>query len=400
MTSVETEKDFTVRRNARVEVVDILRGFAIMGIIILHSVEHFNFYRYPSEIPFEWMKFTDKAIWDSLFFTFGGKAYAIFALLFGFSFYIQDDNERLRGRDFRLRYVWRLFILLIIGQFNAAFFTGEVLTMYALIGIVLPLCCRLNNRALITLAILFLLQPVEWIKVFYAVFNPEYVSTAGFDYWAVTFKAQSEASFWEMVKVNLYEGQLASLTWAWENGRIFQTAGLFLTGLWMGRTKLFLFSKTHNLVWLKYLLFALILFFPLNGLYNMMRGFISNKEILTPLLLIIKSYANLCFTIMLVVMVVMVYYYSTKKKWLLKLAPYGRMSLTNYISQSLIGSLFFYHWGFYLNLGRTASILFGIALFIFQLVFCTIWLKHFSHGPFESLWKRLTWLHSKREKRK
>ncbi|MDR2913347.1 MAG: DUF418 domain-containing protein [Tannerella sp.] len=385
-----------MKKKSRVEVVDVLRGFAIMGIIILHSIEHFNFYRFPPEIPFEWMKFTDKAIWDGLFFAFGGKAYAIFALLFGFSFYIQDDNEKKRGHDFRLRFLWRLVILFLLGQFNAAFFTAEILTMYAMVGIILPLCCRLNNKILITLAIILLLQPMEWIKVIYAVINPDYISPAGVNYWAVTYKAQCEASFWEMVKVNLYEGQLASLTWAWEHGRIFQTAGLFLTGLWLGRTKLFIYSKEHNLAWHKYLLVAFILFFPLNGLHGMMPDFIANKEILRPFQLIIKSYANLCFMTVLVVMVLMVYYYSVKKKWLLRLVPYGRMSLTNYISQSIIGSLFFYNWGFNLNIGITYSALFGVALFLLQLTFCTVWLKHFTHGPFEALWKRLTWLGSNR----
>ncbi|MEG0456342.1 MAG: hypothetical protein RR559_13550, partial [Bacteroides sp.] len=73
-------------RNARVDVADVLRGLAVMGIIVLHSIEHFNFYSFPESVPFEWMKFTDQAIWRGLFFAFGGKAYAVFALLFGFSF--------------------------------------------------------------------------------------------------------------------------------------------------------------------------------------------------------------------------------------------------------------------------------------------------------------------------
>ena len=386
----------TMKKNSRVEVVDVLRGFAIMGIIILHSIEHFNFYRYPSETPFEWMKFTDKAIWDGLFFAFGGKAYAIFALLFGFSFYIQDDNERRRGGDFRLRFLWRLVILFFLGQFNAAFFTAEILTLYAMVGIVLPLCCRLNNRTLIFIAVILLLQPMEWVKVIHAFINPDYIPPAGVNYWAATYKAQCEASFWEMAKVNLYEGQLASLTWAWEHGRIFQTAGLFLSGLWIGRTQLFIYSEKQDHLWHRYLLAALILFFPLTGLFGMMPDFISNKEILKPLQLILKSYANLCFMISLVVMVIMVYYYSEKKKWLLKLVPYGRMSLTNYISQSIIGSLFFYNWGFNLNIGVTYSALFGIALFLAQLIFCTIWLKKFTRGPFEAVWKQLTWIGSKR----
>lgn len=75
---------------------------------------------------------------NGLFFVFSNKAYAIFALLFGFSFYIQDNNQQRRGKDFRLRFIWRMALLFIIGQFNAAFFTGEILTMYAMLGLILP----------------------------------------------------------------------------------------------------------------------------------------------------------------------------------------------------------------------------------------------------------------------
>lgn len=84
--------------NARIDVADVLRGLAVMGIIILHSIEHFNFYSFPDTVPCEWMKFTDKAIWNGLFFVFSNKAYAVFALLFGFSFYIQDNNQQRRGQ--------------------------------------------------------------------------------------------------------------------------------------------------------------------------------------------------------------------------------------------------------------------------------------------------------------
>ena len=62
--------------NARVDVADVLRGLAVMGIIILHSIEHFNFYSFPDTVPCEWMKFTDKAIWNGLFFVFSNNAAA------------------------------------------------------------------------------------------------------------------------------------------------------------------------------------------------------------------------------------------------------------------------------------------------------------------------------------
>ena len=85
-----------LKGHARVDVADVLRGLAVMGIIILHSIEHFNFYSFPDTAgQSAWLNFSDKAIWNGLFFMFGGKAYAIFALLFGFSFFIQDDNQRL-----------------------------------------------------------------------------------------------------------------------------------------------------------------------------------------------------------------------------------------------------------------------------------------------------------------
>lgn len=116
---METKVISTIKGHARVDVADVLRGLAVMGIIILHSIEHFNFYSFPdTTTQSDWLNFTDKAIWNGLFFMFGGKAYAVFALLFGFSFFIQNDNQRMRGNDFRLRFCWRLILLFLIGNIN------------------------------------------------------------------------------------------------------------------------------------------------------------------------------------------------------------------------------------------------------------------------------------------
>jgi len=77
--------------NVRLHVVDALRGFAIVSIMLLHNLEHFDFYFFPQNLPV-WMKALDKNIWDTMFFLFSGKSYAIFALLFGLTFFIQSDN--------------------------------------------------------------------------------------------------------------------------------------------------------------------------------------------------------------------------------------------------------------------------------------------------------------------
>ena len=89
--------EHALQSRPRIEVVDALRGFAVMAIILLHNIEHFNLYNFP-EATTDFMKALDKGVWDTLFFLFSGKAYAIFALLFGFSFFIQFDNQARKGR--------------------------------------------------------------------------------------------------------------------------------------------------------------------------------------------------------------------------------------------------------------------------------------------------------------
>ncbi|MBP9587099.1 MAG: DUF418 domain-containing protein [Bacteroides sp.] len=385
--------------NARVDVADVLRGLAVMGIIVLHSIEHFNFYSFPESVPFEWMKFTDQAIWRGLFFAFGGKAYAVFALLFGFSFYIQDNNQQRRGKDFRFRFIWRLCILFVIGQFNAAFFTGEILMMYALLGVILPLFCRLSDRTVAIVALVLILQPIDWVKVVWALCNPDYEAGKSLanHYFGIAYEVQKHGTFLETLRMNLWEGQMANMTWALEHGRIMQTPGLFLFGMLIGRRGLFLYNAQHEQIWLKTLAFSLLCFFPLYGLNNMLPEFVSRGALLAPLRVIVSSLSNLSFMLVMVSGLLITFYRIHDRSFLMRFTAYGKMSMTNYIGQSVIGSLLFYHWGFELGryLGITYSLLFGIIFVLLQMAFCSWWMKHHKHGPFEGLWKRLTWIGKK-----
>lgn len=72
-------------KNSRVEVVDALRGFAVMAILLVHNLEHFIFPVYPVESA-EWLSVLDQGVFNVVFSLFAGKAYAIFAMLFGFTF--------------------------------------------------------------------------------------------------------------------------------------------------------------------------------------------------------------------------------------------------------------------------------------------------------------------------
>ncbi|NMA74410.1 MAG: DUF418 domain-containing protein [Bacteroidales bacterium] len=388
--------------NQRIVAVDVLRGLAVMAIVLLHSIEHFNFYVFPEVVP-GWMEFTDKAIWDSFFFLFGGKAYAVFALLFGFGFYIQYENERKRGRDFRLRFLWRMVLLFLLGQLNAMFFTGEVLTTYAILGVILPLLCRLNNRTLMIVIVICMLQPIDLGRIIYALMNPEFQmaqSSLDSHFWNVSYQVRHVGNFWQTAKMNLWEGQLASMAWALLNGRVMQILGLFLLGLFLGRKEFFVETPQNKMLWLKLLGFSLLAFFPLYGLTNMLPDFVSRKELLEPLNIILSSLHKLSFMFVLVTAFLLVYYLAKNNNLLNKLAPFGKMSLSNYIFQSIIGSFLFYSWGLYLGqyLSITYSLIVGIILFLVQWTFCVWWLKTHRYGPFEAIWRRLTWIGTDRYK--
>lgn len=384
----------TIKKHGRVEVADVLRGFAVLAIIMLHAIEHFNFYQFPdAETRGTFLAFADKAVWDGLFFAFGGKAYAIFALLFGFSFFIQHDNQRLRGNDFRLRFCWRLLLLLLIGQINAAFFTGEVLVLYAIVGFVLVLTCRLGNRTLVAIAAVCMLQPVCIYQIIRAVTDTGYtmatLNTSA--YWGATYAAQDTGTFWETVRVNLWEGQLASLAWAWDNGRVFQTASLFMFGMLIGRNGWF--GRKYLRGWGIALACALICFFPLNGLSQIVSDYIDNRNLLVPLRLLLTSLAKVSFMVILVAGIIFGYYCTRRLGRALRLlVPYGRMSMTNYVTQGIIGSTIYYNWGLHLHAGIIESELIGLAIFATQYLLCRIWTRLHSHGPLEYLWKKATWI--------
>ena len=109
---------------SRIEVVDALRGFAVMAIILVHNLEHFIFPVYPTDPP-GWLHILDQGTFGVVFALFAGKAYAIFALLFGFTFYIQTSNQKKLGKDFGYRFLWRLVLLAGFATLNAAFSPPE-----------------------------------------------------------------------------------------------------------------------------------------------------------------------------------------------------------------------------------------------------------------------------------
>lgn len=397
-------------KSPRVEAVDAIRGIAVAMILMLHSIEHFNFYEFTTpESP--WLKLTDQIIWDSLWFTIGGKAYAIFALLFGFSFHIMLSNAQQRGQGFRGRFVWRMLLLFLFGNLNGAFFCGEVLVLYSIVGLIMPFVCTLRTRTVLILSAVCLLQPVEWMKMIYAAIHPDAASILTFDYgshWQNAMNALREGNFLDTLRVNLWDGQIFSLAWAWGAGRFFQTAALFMIGMVAGRLQWFAHTQENRRLWARILAVSLILFFILSGLHALIPQYANSlpqdaDTVLTilhqgtfsqPLLSIIGSLKNCAFMFLLVTGMLFAFYGTRLQRLMRGIMPYGRMSLTNYVMQSMIGAFLFYHWGLHLQLCHTWSELLGISVLVVQILFCRWWMAHHRRGPLEEIWSRLTWLKS------
>ena len=396
-----SENAFSLK-TPRIEVIDALRGLAIMAIMLLHNLEHFDFYYLPEYLP-EPIKVLDKIIWDTLFFLFAGKSYAIFSLLFGFSFFIQYDNQRKKGNDFRWRYVWRLAILFVFGLVNTLFFSGDILMMYAVLGLILIPVCNLNTKYVLIIATFLLMLPMEWFNFFNILFNPDYILPVNRSnaYYGDMYTYLSGNSFVDHTVGNISIGRWASVFWSWENGRFFQAPALFMFGMIAGRKQLFVASAASIAFWKKALLFAITLFIPLFAFKTYLPVLIVNKDIVNSLLIIFTSWSNVTFMVVLVSSFVLLYQKEAVNRVLIKLIPFGKMSLTSYFSQSILGSFIYYRYGLglYQYTGATFGLLIGIVLFLLQLGFCTWWLKTHKQGPLEALWHKLTWISFGKEKK-
>lgn len=378
--------------NSRLEVIDALRGFAIVSIMLLHNIEHFDFYFAPSGLP-DWLKAVDKLVWDSLFFLFGGKSYAIFALLFGMTFYIQHHNREVRGDDFRPRFAWRLALLLGFGVLNSMFYHGDILSIYAVLGLTLIPVARLSQRWVLTVAVILLLQPYAWWEVIQALSQPDQKlpDPASWAYFGRANDYFAHGSALQVWAGNVTNGKTGVILWSWENGRIFQIPALFMLGMLAGRRGVF--KEGKRLFWRKALLIAGLVFIPLYVLKTWPETWPVGQALQRPLLVIITSWSNLALMVVLVSLFVLLFH---TLRWLQVFSPLGRMSLTSYVVQSIIGTSIYYGFGLgmYQYTGASFALAIGIALALLQRQFSVWWLARHAQGPLETVWHRLTWLGS------
>jgi uncharacterized protein len=378
--------------------VDALRGFALLGIVLFHNLEHFNFY---NETPFnpEWAKALDGYVWDFLALIFSGKAYSIFSILFGFSFWVQYSNQKARGNHFAGRFAWRMVLLICFGTFHSLFYNGDILSMYALLGFVLILTRKWSNKAVLILAFLCILQPIDWIKLLMALQDPNWkMAHPSWVYSAELHDARVNGSYLTMVWKNFTYGQLSNFCWIWNYGRLCQATGLFLLGMTLARKQMF--SDVKPAFWIK----TLILSIPASYILGWFKGYMVTNVITGGHAelaeIILNLYICVPQTLILLSILILAWHYSSYlRKALGWLAPYGRTSLTNYITQSIVGTYicFGYGFGLYEYCGATLSAIVGIIIVTTQVLISHWWLHRYKQGPFEWLWKQATWLGSKRK---
>ena len=387
--------------NTRIDVADVLRGIAIGGIVLIHFIEQLNFYQFrePSTPVMGWL---NQAVWDTTFFLLAGKMYAIFSLLFGLSFFIQHDNQAQRGVDFRPRFVWRMVLLFLFGLFDLLFYNGDILTVYAVCGVLVLPFIRASDRVLITAAVILLLHPIELVYIVLGLINPEtpplYLGSK--ELFANVLPAQSGGSWLDVAIEGIRSGFPVNFTWSIEHGRMTQTPFLFLLGIYLGRKRLF-YNEGNNLrIWTKVLVWSLVAFVVLAPAFEFIPDMVDTPCIRRSLGTMLKMWRNIASMLAIVSGVVILFYTRPKvHDALMKIAPYGKMSLTNYLGQSIIGGFIFYNWGLglYRYTGHAVALLIGAVVVVAQCYFCRWWLQSHSHGPFESLWRKLTWINSKKE---
>lgn len=380
----------------RVEVVDVLRGFSLLLIILLHALGHFNFNSSTSSInqP-DWLNVLDYSIANSFHSTFAGKAYALFAMMFGYSFALKYGENFGQKNYFVFRYLIRFLLLAFFALLLGAFFPGEGLMLFAIVGLVLIFVRHLKKSVLFIIAALFLIEPYEWYKLISFWFDSSYVFPANesVELWKELKQTQLLDSFWEFVKTNTLDGHINSFFLASETGRLEETAGLFVLGLWLGKKSKFYTAPLTTLFWRRFLLKSLLAYFPLSWLVNNFDQLFTNKIYLTALKPTLVHYQDLAFDLTLIAFLVLLYQIPFYKKYLKQFRYCGQMSLTVYSIQCILGSFVFYNWG--LGMGiysqQTIGLVLGILFFYLIHKFSKYWIKKYQRGPIEAIWHKLTW---------
>lgn len=382
----------------RINSIDALRGFALIGIVLWHCMEHFDLFYLPEVASPFWQK-VDAGVFNTLEFLFAGKSYALFSLLFGLSFFMQMDSQATKGVDFRGRFLWRLALLFVLGYINGIVYMGEFFVVYATLGIFLIPLYKVPSKWLLVLAFLLFLQIPGIISFVSLLSNnvpnePNALKVYMDGLYVESGNVFMFGSLGDVLQFNLWKGQMAKYLWVINNFRYMQLIGLFIIGMLIGRMGIHKSEEKMVKYSYKALPYSIAVFVVFYVIALLLPCLGVEGYALETGQMLFKNFGNLGQTMLYICLFTLAYYKLKGHKWLDRIAPVGRMSVTNYMMQSWLGVILFY--GFGGNLTPQCSYLqcalVGVAICIVQILFSNWWMKRYYYGPVEWIWRVATWM--------
>lgn len=393
-----------VRPRERFIILDALRGLALFGICLANFPE-FSLYTFQSPEVVSAMPTAgmDRVVRFFQYVFIDGKFYSLFSLLFGIGFSIMMSHSMEKGRDGLAVFYRRMGILAVIGLLHLMLlWSGDILLLYALTGLLLPLFRNVPDRKLLAMAAVLVFCPVlmDALKVLSGYrfdlaapvggavryFNGlSGITDANFGRWLVDGEHYSD-----VLKFTL-SGAFIRVQELLEGNRVFKVLGLFLLGLYVGRKGIYASLETRRELLKKVCRCGFLAGLPLSFLYAAHALHLLGGGPVAGAFL----YAVSVIPLSLAYAAVFCLWYLRRREALLfrALAAPGRMALSNYIGQSVLGMILFYGIGF--RLGATLGLVqvewIASAVFLFQMLLSRVWLKFCLFGPLEWVWRMLTY---------
>ena len=394
-------------KSERIEFIDALRGFTLLGIGIVHMVEQYYAGPHPSKFQNFHVKFLGDEIISGLVGIFiSGKFYMIFSFLFGLSFFLQLKNSDGSIR-FALRFIWRLVILFLIGFVHHLHYRGDILTIYAVLGLALVAVHKMPDKFILVIGLLLMLNvPSIVVRAINAVqYDPTKKENPMDSFMGndstnqIYYNTVKNGSYLSLMTANLNEFAFKA-NFQVESGRVYITTGLFLLGLYVGRKKVFenildrkaLFKKGLKLcLWtlLGCVIFSAVFF----GGFQLLKIEL-NQSIQWLVGGAVFDVFNASLALLYCCTLALLFQKAIWQKRLGGLYFVGRMGLTTYLLQTAFGVILFFGVGFGLlgEIGALLSTGLSILFFVLQVQFSKWWLARFKYGLFEWLWRSLSLL--------
>lgn len=388
----------------RIEAMDVLRGFALFGILLM-NLEGFVGPVLASGTGLDpKLVGMDRTVDLLVYVLVQGKFYTLFSLLFGMGFAVMSQRAEQASRPFAGVYWRRGLVLLALGAMHALFvWAGDILMMYALCSFLLLAFRPLPYRWYVWLGLGAYAMPIGFMFLMGGM-GSLLAGTEGWDKAMGEIGTQMQALV-DNERVAYGSGSYVDATWQRlkSTGILlsnitmfgFIAFGLFLLGAWFVRSGAIArpgeFPRMYaTLRWVAWPLGLLAMLGSVT-LAPTMDFATFNLRVSTAFAL--QMLANLLMCLGYVAWVMRALASPPWQRSLAWLAPAGRMALTNYLMQSLVCTWIFYGYGlgYFEQLPRAWQPVFALVLFGLQVALSRLWLSRFRFGPVEWLWRSLTY---------